>query len=71
MMMSEDDDYWGKAHSFTIKLENLDLPMGEKFMMHTLYAVQGKVKAARKNKPFQEWTFEDMLNSVVGTGERS
>jgi len=28
-----------------------------------LYAVQSKVKEARKNKPFEEWTFDDMLNS--------
>ena len=63
MMMNENDDFWGKVHDFSTRLESLDLTPGEKFMMHTLYAVQSKVKEARKNKPFEEWTFDDMLNS--------
>ncbi len=63
MTMSEDDNFWGKVHDFSIRLDSSDLTSGEKFMMHTLHAVQGKVREARKNKPFEEWTFDDMLNS--------
>ena len=33
-----------------------------------MYIVQTKVIEKRNNKPFQEWDFEDMLNSVAGTG---
>jgi len=60
---SGDDTYWSDVQDFSARLKKENLLAGEKFMMHTLKAVQGKVKEARLNKPFEEWTFDDMLNS--------
>ena len=56
-------NYWRDVTVFCDKLDGLDLTPGEKIIMHSMYAIQGKVIEARKNKPFEEWTFDDMLNS--------
>lgn len=69
-MMNNDITYWRGVSEFTRRMEEMELTASEKFLMHTLKSVQGKVIEARLNKPFQEWDFDDMLNCFPREGIR-
>ncbi len=64
MTMSEET--YDNDSDFFDRVAGLNLPHGEKYMMQFMYVIQAKVIEERNNKPFQEWSFEDMLRSVTG-----